>query len=779
MSVQIRERACGKSIFRFEDVRFVAGEGSFTEDRFQPGDLVCGFVRSEIANGRITSIDTGSAEAMDGVVAVLTSEDIEAAGARPMTCIYDVPTSNGQMMIDPGRPALVSEFVRFVGDPIALVVAENSQALADAIEAVWVDIEHLPHVTDIRSAVDGIAPQIWEQAPGNISFSWEHGDAKAVEDMFLGAAHVVEADLTNNRVAISPLEPRGIRCHVEAGTGRTILETATQGAHELRNYLADYIFAEPRKDFQVITPDVGGSFGMKIMGYAEHVAMIVAARRIARPVCWMSTRSESLLSDNHGRDHETTVSLALDEAGRFLAIKCDTLANMGAYLAQTGAMIPTLVYSTVFGGCYDFAALHMKVRGVFTNQPSTDAYRGAGVPESIFSLERIVDIAADRLGVDRVDLRRRNLVTPERMPYAMAVGETVDVGDYPAAFEKALNLADLANFEDRRTAARARGKLLGFGVTCYIHGTGGYPMHDTARVQLRADGKATLYCGAVQAGQGHETAFAQIVADKFGLVPEDVQVREGNSDDLSNSGGTGGSSSMVVAARSVDNAMTDLVNNSRGHAAKLLQKSPNEVTFEDGFFRGTSGEASVSLLDVAAEALGRGANAHLEGIGEFSGNFRSFPYGTHICEVEVDEETFEVAVTSYVAVDDIGRVINPMIAEGQLHGGVAQGLGQALRERVVYDEESGQLVTGSLMDYQLPRADVAPKRIVWATLGTMAHFNYLGMKGIGEVGTIAAPPAAINAVCHALGKQGVQMPATPQSIFDVSVGSSGNGSRSF
>jgi len=766
MTSSARLNACGTSVFRFEDARFVAGKGRYTEDRFQPGDLVCGFVRSEVANGRITSIETEDAAAMDGVVAVLTGKDITEAGARPMTCVYDVPTADGKKMIDPGRPALVLEHVRFVGDPIVLVVAENAQTLADAMEAVWVEIESEDHVTGLKAAVEPGAPQIWEQAPGNISFHWEHGDADKVDAIFDDAAHVVEADLTNNRVAISPLEPRGIRCHVEAESGRTILETATQGAHELRNYLADDIFVEPQESFLVITPDVGGSFGMKIMGYAEHVAMVVAARKVGRPVVWMSSRSESLMSDNHGRDHETTVSLALDKNGKFLAIKCDTLANMGAYLAQTGAMIPTLVYSTVFGGCYDFAAIHMKVRGVFTNQPSTDAYRGAGVPESIYVLERLVDIAADRLGFDRIELRRANLVTPDRMPYDMAVGETVDVGDYPAAFEKATALAGLEDFEERRAVAAERGKKLGFGLSCYIHGTGGYPMHDTARVRLDAHGKATLFCGAVQAGQGHETAFAQIVADKFGLAPEDVQVFEGNSDHLTNSGGTGGSSSMVVAARSVDNAMKNLVEGAKEPAAQLLQLNPEEVTFADGLFRGTNADATVPLSTVAAEVLATEPSDYFEGKGEFSGNFRSFPYGTHICEVEVDEATFEVSVVSYIAVDDIGRVINPMIAEGQLHGGVAQGLGQALRERVVYDVETGQLVTGSLMDYQLPRADVAPKKIIWETAETLAQYNHLGMKGIGEVGTIAAPPAAINAVCHALGVQNLQMPATMQNIFD-------------
>jgi aerobic carbon-monoxide dehydrogenase large subunit len=778
MNDQTRERAVGRSLRRVEDRRFVIGSGRYTADCFQTGDLVAGFLRSDVANGRILSVSTEVARSLEGVVAILTADDIRRAGARAMRCVYNVQTVDGAPMFDPGRPALAEGFVRFVGDPIALVVAENSAAVRDAIELIEVDIEELPSVTDLRLAVAEDAPIIWEGAGGNVSFSWQAGDRDATKVQFEHAAHVVSLELDNNRIAISPLETRGMRVSFDPTTSRTNLECATQGAHELRNYLADEVFNEPRERFRVVTPDVGGSFGMKIMCYAEHVAMVVAARVTGRPVTWMATRTESFLSDNHGRDHVTRIEMALDDEGRFLALRCDTLANLGGYIAQTGAMIPTLVYSTVFGGCYDFSAVHMQVRGVFTNQPSTDAYRGAGVPESTYALERLVDVAARETGFDRFELRRRNLVVPDRMPYAMAIGETIDVGDFLGTFDAALSEADVAGFPARKAEAAEQGRALGLGLCCYIHGTGGYPDHDMARVEMRGDGSVTVFCGAVQAGQGHETAFAQIVADRLGVDPSQVSVREGDSDDLESSGGTGGSSSMVVAARSVHGAVDVLLEDAAPAAAGLLQVGEGDVEFRDGRFVAKAGGASVALVDVAAEIESRAraatkksatetAAAGCTGTARFEGNFRSFPYGTHVCEISVNTETCEARVERYIAVDDIGRVINPMIAEGQLHGGVAQGLGQALLENVVYDLESGQLLTASLMDYAMPRAETAPAEIRWISRPTVAQFNPLGMKGIGEIGTIAAPPAAINALCDALDIRHVDMPAVPGRIFDL------------
>ena len=762
----------GQRRTRVEDRRFLTGTGRFTADRFAPGDLVCGFVRSDVANGQIRGIHTASALALEGIVAVLTAADLRAAGAQSLTCVHEVECSDRPKMFDPGRPALADEFVRFVGDPVALVVGRDAASVADGMEAVRLEIEESAPVMTLEGAVKEGAPRIWAGAPGNVSFRFEDGDRKATEAAFAQAAHVVSVELVNNRVAMSPLEPRGARCSVDPTTGRTVLACATQGAHEMRNYLADVVFREPREAFRVVTPDVGGSFGMKIMCYAEHVALVVAARKLARPVTWMASRTGSFLSDHHGRDHLTRVDLALDADGRFLALRCDTLANMGAYLAQTGSAIPTIVHATVFGGCYDFGAVHMAVRGIFTNQPSTDAYRGAGVPEATYALERLVDIAAAELGVDRFDLRRRNLVKPERMPYAMAIGRTVDVGDYPAVFEAALRAADIGGFPRRREAARRGGQHLGIGLACYIHGTGGYPQHDTARIEVTGEGVAMLYCGAMQAGQGHETAFAQVLADRLGIDIERIDVREGDSDDLENSGGTGGSSSMVVAMRSVLNAVEALLTEAAPSAAQLLQIDANEVTFKDGRFHSLRTGGSVALLAVASEReagarrAGTPMGSGCTGVGRFEGEPRAFPYGTHVCEVAVDPATMHVAVERYTALDDIGTVVNPMIAEGQIHGGVAQGLGQALNERVVYDEATGQLLSASLMDYTLPRADDAPKSITWQWKPIPSSNNPPGMKGVGEVGAIAAPPAAINAICDALGARHVDMPATPGRLFE-------------
>lgn len=759
----------GTSLRRVEDERFLTGQGSFTADRFRPGDLVCGFVRSTFANGRIRSVETATAAAMPGVLAVLTASDIAAAGARRLTCVHEVIGTDGRAAFDPGRPALADGVVRFVGDPIVLVVAETAAVLADAMEVVAVEIEALPSVTDLADAIRDGAPRIWDAADHNISFDWEDGDGAATAAAFDRADHVVRLELVNNRIAISPLEPRGMRVTHDPATGRTTLESATQGAHELRNYLADVVFGIERSTIRVVTPDVGGSFGMKIMCYAEHVALMVAARLLRRPVTWVATRSESFLSDNHGRDHVTTAELALRADGRFLALRCDTLANLGAYIGQTGAAIPTVVYATVFGGCYDFSAVHMRVRGVFTNQPCTDAYRGAGVPESLYLLERLVDVAARDLGLDRSDLRRRNFVRPEAMPYRMAIGRRIDVGNFAATLEASLAAADHAVFAGRRAASVRAGRRRGIGIAAHLHGTGGYAEHDRARVEVHGVGRVVVFSGAVQSGQGHETVFRQLTADRLGVPPGTVELRQGDSDDLESTAGSGGSSGMVIAANSLLGALERVIDDAREAAAEYLQVPAAGLGFAAGRFVATTSGASMALFDVARErerqraATGPGCT----GAARFAGEPRTFPYGTHVAEVEVDPETGLVQVLAYVAVDDIGVVVNPMIARGQLQGGVAQGIGQALFEHVRYDLATGQLLSGSFMDYALPRATMAARHMIWRNLPIPSTFNPQGMKGIGEVGAIAAPPAVINAVCDALDLRHLDMPATPARVFDA------------
>lgn len=760
----------GQSVRRVEDRRFLTGHGLYVDDIPRDQDAVAHFVRSPIANGRIIRIDTTEAAAAPGILAVYTHDDLRQAGIGRIPCVFSPPSSDGRPMFDPGRPGLADGYVRFVGDPVAVIVGETEDACLAAADLVSVEYEELPSVTELGRAVEPGAPVLWPEAQRNVSFVFEEGRAAEVDSIFSSADHVVRLPLVNNRIAISPVEPRAVHCRFDLSADQYVLHSPSQGVHELRGVLAKNVFRIEPERIRVITPDVGGSFGMKIMAYPEHVCVMFAARALGQPVRWTGTRSEAFLSDYHGRDHKTIAELALDKDGRFLALRVDTLANLGAYIAQTGAMIPTLVYCTVFGGCYRIPAVHVRVRGIFTNQPSTDAYRGAGVPESIYLLERLVDVAAHEIGIDRITLRRRNLIRPDELPYRTAIGQTYDVGDFPGILESALLEADWSGFSVRREVTGARGRLRGIGLSCYIHGTGGYPNLDHARAELTPDGHVIVYCGAMQTGQGHETAFRQLVAARLALPLTQIEVREGDSSDLPDSGGTGGSSSMVVAARSVIGAVDIMLDNARQIASDLLEASVSDIEYLVGTFKVAGSDLQVTLAEVAARALAVTSGAApgcCAGDARFSGEPRTFPYGVHICELEVDPETGDVEISQYTAIDDLGVVVNPMIAEGQIHGGVAQGIGQALLEKVHYDTQTGQLLSGSLTDYTLPRADNMPLRFVVRQRNIPSKNNALGMKGVGEIGTIAAPPAVINAVCDAIGARHIDMPATVLDIWRV------------
>jgi carbon-monoxide dehydrogenase large subunit len=757
-------------MLRVEDERFLTGRGRFVDNIAPPDALVAYFVRSPVANGRIRKLDTAKAQAVRGVAAVLTGADLAASGIGPLPCIANVTSSNGTAGVEPRRTALAETCVRHVGDPVALIVADRLATCLDAAEQVGLDIESLPSITDLKTAAGDNAPTIWPEAPGNIAFDWETGDRAGVEAALASAAHVIELEVVNNRIAISPIEPRALVASWIPELEAFSLLTCSQGVHEHRRVLSR-IFDMPDEPIHVQTPDVGGGFGIKAMVYPEQVACMAAARRLGRPVRWQSGRIEAFLSDNHGRDHVDRVRLALDADGRITALAVDTLANLGAYLSTIAPMMPTMVFSNIMGGSYAIPAVHVRSRGVFTNMVPVDAYRGAGVPESLYLLERAIDVAAQRLGIDRAELRRRNLVPARAMPYTSAVGRVYDVGDFHQTFDAALTHADWAGLPVRRAASDARGRRRGIGVACYLHCTGGYT-HDSALVRVEDDGGVLVISGAMSTGQGHETVFRQLIAERLEIEPERIRVVEGDSALLPNSAGSGGSSSMMVAARTIVGAADTMLDQARELAARKLECGTADLVYGQGGF-------TVAGTDVRAELgeLVRWARQQADlpsgtredpvcGLHLFDGDASTFPYGTHVCEVEVDPETGAVSVEAFTSVDDLGRVVNPMIVDGQLHGGLAQGIGQALHERVVHDPASGQLLTGSFMDYAMPRADELPAfRLDQRPIPSTN--NPLGMKGVGEVGPIGAPPAVINAVCDALGIEHIDMPATPERVWSA------------
>ncbi|HET8728124.1 MAG TPA: xanthine dehydrogenase family protein molybdopterin-binding subunit [Alphaproteobacteria bacterium] len=753
----------GQSVRRSEDPRLLTGRGRYTDDLSLPDQAHAFFLRSPFAHATIRSIDAEAARSLPGVVGIVTGADLEADGISHLSCQTPVTSSNGREMVPTPRPALAVGRVRHVGDPVALIVAEDLNAARDAAEAIDVDYDSLPAIADPVRALEPDAPQVWDEVPGNLVFDWEMGDAAAVDSGFARADHVVELQLANNRVVANPMETRACLAAYDAAAESFTFHVSSQGAHDMRDTLADDIFRVPRDRFHVLTGDVGGGFGMKLFMYPEYVATLYAARKFGRPVRWMAERTEAFISDDHGRDNVTRAKLALDADGRFLAFRVDTVANMGGYLSGAGPFVATAAGNRMLSGLYDLPAIHTRVRGVYTNTQPVDAYRGAGRPEAAFTVERMVDAAARQLGIAPAELRRRNFIRPKQMPHKTALGLTYDSGEFERNMNDALDLADIKGFDRRRADSRARGKLRGLGLSTYIEACAGGPA-EAAHIEVARTGEVTVYAGTQSNGQGHETAYQQIVANHLGVAPERVVVVQGDTARIRTGTGTGGSRSIPVGGMAVNVAAERVLEQARLRAADLMEAAAADVEVRDGRFTIVGTDRSMSFAKVAERSE---APVAFDERGEFKPPAATFPNGAHVCELEVDVETGAVEIVAYTVVDDFGVVLNPLLLEGQVHGGVAQGVGQALMEHTAFDPETAQLLSGSFMDYAMPRADALPF-IKFRYNIVPCRTNPMGMKGAGEAGAIGAPPAVINALVDALAEFGVRhldMPALPETIW--------------
>ena len=775
----------GTPVRRREDYRFLTGQGTYTDDINRPGQFYAYILRSPHADARIAGIDTSAAASAPGVVAVYTGKDMAADGVGGLPCGWQVHSKDGSPMIEPPHPPLVIDRVRHVGDQVAVVIAETLAQAREAAELIQVDYVEEPAAIDPMEALKPGSAQVWPEAPGNLCYDWHLGDLTAVEAAFAKAARIVRLDLTNNRLDPNAMEPRAAIGEFNRATGEHTLYTTSQNPHVIRLLMGAFVLHIPEARLRVVAPDVGGGFGSKIYHYAEEAIVTWTAGKVRRPVKWTAERSESFMSDAHGRDHVTHVELALDNQAKFLGLKVSTVANMGAYLSTFAPCIPTYLYGTLLAGTYTTPAIYVETKAVFTHTVPVDAYRGAGRPEATFLLERIVDLAADEVGMDPAELRRRNFIAKDAYPYQTPVALQYDSGDYFTTLDLALKAADYQGFESRRREAEARGKLRGIGVATYIEACGIAPsavvgslgaragLFECASVRVHPTGSVTVLTGSHSHGQGHETTFAQLVSDGLGIAIEDVEIVHGDSDKIPYGMGTYGSRSLAVGGTAIVKAMDKVVAKGRKIAAHLLEAAEADVEFEDGKFTVAGTDRSKSLGEVALTAYVPHNFPHDElepGLDETAfydpKNF-TFPSGAHIAEVEIDPETGQVAIVNFTASDDFGRILNPMIVEGQVHGGLAQGIGQALLEGCVYDKATGQLLTGSYNDYAMPRADDMPS-FKLSTNVTLCTHNPLGVKGCGEAGAIGAPAAIANALVDALKPLGIRhldMPATPERLW--------------
>ena len=759
----------GQPVSRTEDPRFLKGEGRYVDDIALPGEVHGYVLRSPHAAARIRSIDAEAARAAPGVVLVLTRADIEAEGIDGIPHFIP-PMAFGAPMpkFSPLHPILAGDRVRHVGTPVAFVVAETLDEARDAAESIVVDYESLPSATAPGRATAPGAPAVWDEAPGNIWFTLERGDKAATDAAFAKAAHVTRLSLVNNRLSCNAIEPRATIVDYVPATDHVTMYTENQSPHAQRSHLA-HVFHKPEGNFRVISPDVGGGFGMKNAVYPEDALCVIAARRLARPVRWTADRSESLQSDAHARDAVTEAALALDADGRFLAMRAETDHAVGAYLGEAGC-VPVGLGSTMYAGNYDFPAAWLSINAVFTNTNTVAPYRGAGRPEACYIIERLVDRAADELGVDPVQLRRRNYIKPGDMPYQNAIMTVYDSGEFEKIADMAVALADRDGFADRKAASEAEGRLRGLGITYFIEI--GAPFNDRMQLYFDPAGGVTIAAGTHSHGQGHQTVYAQMVCEWLGVPFDSIRLIQGDTDQVAYGRGTYGSRSVTVGGAALKDAADRVIAKASRMAAHLMEAAEADIEFADGSFTVAGTDKSIGIVQVARasfmpvgwpEEFGIG----LEATGSFTPTNGNFPNGCHICEVEVDPETGGVDLRSYAAVNDSGLIINPLLFEGQVHGGLAQGIGQVLFEHVVYDDESGQLQSGSFMDYCMPRADDLPS-FVLDDVEVLCKTNPLGVKGVGETGTVAALPAVMHAILDAvrpLGVSDLQMPATPQVVW--------------
>jgi carbon-monoxide dehydrogenase large subunit len=777
----------GESVLRKEDLRFLSGSGNYTDDINQPNQCYAVLVRSPHAHAKIKSVDIAAAATASGVNGVFTGADIAADGVGSLPCGWGITQIDGSPMSEPPHPLLQADRVRHVGDPVAIVIADTKEAARDAADLVNVDYEILQAVTDTAKAAEADAPQLHDEATNNICFDWEIGEASSTNDAFASAAHVTTLDLVNTRMVTNAVEPRSAVGSYDAGSDRYTLYTSSQNPHVIRLLMGAFVLQIPEHKLRVVSPDVGGGFGSKIFHYAEEALVTWASKKVGRPVKWTAERSESFMSDAQGRDHVSRAELAMDNNGTFLGLRVQTTANLGAYLSSFAPLVPTYLYATLLAGQYATPAIHCTVKAVFSNTVPVDALRGAGRPEATYLIERLVDKAAAEISLDPAELRRRNMIRADAFPYQTPVALAYDSGDYEKALDTALAASDYAEFETRRAEALKRGKLRGIGLASYIEACGAAPsaiagalgaragLYEAGQVRFHATGTISVFTGSQSQGQGHETTFAQIVSDRLGVPIDNIDVVHGDTDRIPFGMGTYGSRSLAVGGSALAKAMDKIVDKGKKIASHILEASENDIEFDAGKFTvaGTDKEISIGEIAMAAYVPHNYPLEELEpGLDESAfydpANF-TFPFGTQVCELEIDEETGAVEIVRFTAVDDFGRIINPMIVDGQVHGGIAHGVGQALLENCVYDKATGQLLTGSYNDYSMPRADNVPSYNT-ATQETPCPHNPLGVKGCGEAGTIGAGAAVMNAVVNALSTSGIShidMPATSHNVWQA------------
>ncbi|TGD45090.1 xanthine dehydrogenase family protein molybdopterin-binding subunit [Pseudotabrizicola sediminis] len=787
-----KDTGIGASTKRREDVRFLTGRGVYTDDLSLFGQAHAVMVRSTVAHGRIVSIDTSAVESMPGVLAVFTGEDFKDVGGNPAGWLIN--SRDGTPMREPKRPVLAHGKVRHVGDAYAAVIAESYAQAKDAAQVLSdaTVIEELPAIVDMKAAAADASNRVHDEIPDNICFDWGwiEDNRAAVDAAMKAAPHVITLELTNNRLVPNAMEPRASIGEYFPGTGDYKLTTTSQNPHLTRLLICAFVMGIPENKLQVVAPDVGGGFGSKIYHYGEEALVLAAAKRLGRPVRWTAERTESFLSDAHGRDHVTKIELGCTAQGDILAIRTETYANVGAYLSNFSTATPTFLHGTLMAGPYKVPHVYVNVKTVFTNTAPVDAYRGAGRPEATYSIERVVDKMCRELGLDPFEVRRRNLLTPDQFPYTTPVGLVYDTGNYQATLDKAVELADVAGFEARRAESAARGKLRGMGLSTWIEACGIAPSHlvgvlgarvglyDAATVRVNATGTISVMTGAHSHGQGHETVFPQIVAEKLGIDASSVEIVHGDTAKIPFGMGSYGSRSLAVAGSAMDRAIDKIIAKGKKIAAHMLEAAEGDITFADGKFSVAGTDKAKTFGEIAFSAYVP-HNYPLEtlepGLEETAfydpANF-TYPAGAYICEVEVDEGTGKVDVVAFTCADDFGNVMNPMIVEGQVHGGVGQGIGQAVLESTTYDD-TGQLLTGSYMDYAMPRADDVPFYTVDHSCSTPCTHNPLGVKGCGEAGAIGSPPAVVNAVIDALQRGGhthvkhIDMPVSPNRVWQA------------
>lgn len=771
----------GARVVRKEDKRFITGKGRYTDDMTAQGMGYAAFVRSPHAHARVKSIDSSAALDMPGVDAVLTGEQLVGDGVGNLICGWMIHSKDGSPMNMGAWRALEPEIVRHVGQAVAVVIADTQAQARDAADAVMVDYEELDAIVDPIAAMEASAPQLHPEAPNNLIYDWEIGDEAATNAAFDNAAHVTRMEIYNNRLVPNPMEPRAALAIYDSAEEHHTLYTTSQNPHVARLVLSAFYAIAPEHKLRVIAPDVGGGFGSKIYIYPEEMVCLWASKKVDRPVKWVSDRTEAFLTDAHGRDHRSVAEMAMDADNNITGLRVKTVANLGAYMSLFSSSVPTYLYATLLSGQYNIPAIHANVKAVYTNTVPVDAYRGAGRPEATYLVERMMETAAREVGMSPADFRRKNFVT--QFPHQTPVIMCYDAGDYNATLDAAMNAIDYNGFAARKAEAASRGKLRGIGMSCYIEACGiapsaavgslgaGVGLWESAEVRVNPVGTIEVLTGSHSHGQGHETTFAQLITERFGIGNDQVSIVHGDTDKVQFGMGTYGSRSGAVGMSAIVKALDKVEAKAKKIAAHLMEASEGDITIEGGELKVAGTDKKLTFTEVALAAytahnLPEGMEPGLkEGAFYDPTNF-TFPAGTYICEVEIDPETGKTEIINFVAADDFGKVINPMIVEGQVHGGLTQGIGQALLENAAYDE-TGQLLTASYMDYCMPRADDLPSEFKLSTHETLCPGNPLGMKGCGEAGAIGSPPAVINAITDAINSNDLSMPATPEKVWQL------------